>query len=187
MGDFTGNKSSLKCDLFSTYCSSFYGSNLCDLKKLDTLEVQWRKAQRRIWSLPYRTHCSLLYNICKLKPPKVIFLTRFMKYFLSNVASNNSVVEYVFQSSVSENSRLGNNLRFILHKLNLNNRCMILFDLDYNELCNMIVEDWKGNFNDNDLRISQHMLELIDRRDSLEPWILSKTEIQSVLDMLALE
>ena len=110
-----------------------------------------------------------------------------MKYFLSNVASNNSVVEYIFQSSVSENSRLGNNFRFILHKLNLNNRCMSLFDLDYNELSNMIVEDWKGNFNDNDFRVSQHMLELIERRDSLEPWILSRTEIQSVLDMLALE
>jgi len=51
----------------------------------------------------------------------------------------------------------------------------------------MIVGDWKGNFNDNDFRISQHMIELIERRDSLEPWILSRTEIQSVLDMLALE
>ena len=64
---------------------------------------------------------------------------------------------------------------------------MSLFDLDYNELSNMIIEDWKGNFNDNDFRVSQHMLELIERRDSLEPWILSRTEIQSVLDMLALE
>ena len=128
MGDFTSIKSSVKCDLFSTYCSSFYGSSLCDFRKLDNIEVQWRKAQRKIWSLPYRTHCNLLYNICKLKPPKVIFLTRFMKYFISNVASNNSVVKYIFQSSASENSRLGNNLRFIFHKLNLNDRCMSEYD-----------------------------------------------------------
>ena len=64
---------------------------------------------------------------------------------------------------------------------------MSLVDLNYNELYKMIIEDWQGSFNDNDFRISQHMLELIHRRDSLELWILNRTEIQSVLDMLALE
>ena len=64
---------------------------------------------------------------------------------------------------------------------------MSVVDLNYNELCNMIIEDWQSSFNDNDFRISQHMLELIHRRDSLEPWILNRTEIQSVIDMLALE
>ena len=158
MGDFNGIKSKLKCNLFSTYCSSFYGSNLCDFKKLDYLEVQWRKAQRRIWSLSYRTHCSLVYNVCKLKPPKVVFLTRFIKYFLTNVASSNSVVEYIFRSSVNENSRMGNNLRYILHKLNFNNRYMSIDDLKYSEICKMIFDDWQSSFNENDFIISQHML-----------------------------
>ena len=64
---------------------------------------------------------------------------------------------------------------------------MSLVDLNYGEMCNRIVKDWQSNFNDNDFRISQHMLELIQRRDSLEPWVLNKTEIQNVLDMLAVE
>ena len=64
---------------------------------------------------------------------------------------------------------------------------MSVGDLNYNEICKMIIEDWQSSFNDNDFRISQHMLELIHRRDSLEPWILNRTEIQNVIDMLALE
>ena len=62
---------------------------------------------------------------------------------------------------------------------------MNINELNYSEMCKMIIDDWQDSFEDNDIRISQHMLELIQRRDSLEPWILSKIEIQSVLDMLA--
>ena len=185
MGDFQGIKSKLKCELFSTYCTSYYGSNLCDFHRLDSLEVQWRKALRRIWILPYRAHCNLLYNVCKLNSPKVLFLTRFMRYFLTNVASSNSVVKYIFQSATRENSRLGNNLRYILHKVNLNVRDMTINEWNYNDIYNLITDNWKNNFMEEDIRISEQILDLIEKRDSLEPWILNRGEIQNVIDMLA--
>ena len=31
----------------------------------------------------------------------------------------------------------------------------------------------------------EHILELISRRDSLEPWLLSKAEIQDVIQLIA--
>ena len=185
MGDFQGIKSQLKCDLFSVYCTSYYGSNLCDLHHLESVEVQWRKALRRIWYLPWRTHCSLLYNLCNLKPPRILFLTRFIKYFFKNVASENSVVKYIFQSAIKENSRLGNNLRYILCKIKYDVHNLIGNDINFDEINERLISEWQMSLNENDKRISEHMLELIKRRDSLEPWILSKTEIQSVLDMLA--
>ena len=38
----------------------------------------------------------------------------------------------------------------------------------------------------NDKRfIGEHILELIERRDSLDKWILNKKEIQDVIDMLS--
>ena len=39
--------------------------------------------------------------------------------------------------------------------------------------------------NDNDKRLGEHILELIERRDSLDTWILNKKEIQDVIDMLS--
>ena len=185
MGDFQGIKSKIKCDLFSTYCTSYYGSNLCDFHKLDSLEVQWRKALRRIWMLPYRTHCNLLYNVCRLNPPKILFLTRFMRYFSTNVESNNSIVRYIFQSAVREDSRLGNNLRYILHKVNFNVRDIIVNEINHMEICKNNINSWKNSFSENEVKVSEHILELIGRRDSLEPWILNRVEIQDIIDMLA--
>ena len=182
MGDFQGIKSKLKCDLFSTYCTSYYGSNLCNFHRLDSLEVQWRKALRRIWIVPNRTHCNLLYNVCKLNPPKVLFLTRFIRYFLTNVLSENSVVKYVFQSAVKENSILGNNFRYVLHKVNINVQDMTLHELNYNEIYTKIINNWKNSFTENDIRISEHILELIQQRDSLEPHILNKVEVQNIIN-----
>ena len=112
-------------------------------------------------------------------------LTRFIKYFFKNVASENSVVKYIFQSAIKEKSRLGNNLRYILCKIKYDVHNLIGNDINFDEINERLISEWQMSLNENDKRISEHMLELIKRRDSLEPWILSKTEIQSVLDMLA--
>ena len=95
-----------------------------------------------------------------------------MRYFLTNVESNNSIVKYIFQSAVRENSRLGNNLRYILHKVNFNVRDMIINEINYNEIYKSIIDNWKVSFSESDIRVSEHILELIGKRDSLEPWIL---------------
>ena len=108
-----------------------------------------------------------------------------MRYFLTNVASSNSVVKYIFQSATRENSRLGNNLRYILHKVNLNVRDMTINEWNYNDIYNLITDNWKNNFMEEDIRISEQILDLIEKRDSLEPWILNRGEIQNVIDMLA--
>ena len=45
----------IKNDLFKTYCSSHYGSELWDLTNCRTEDycIAWRKALRQIWKLPY--------------------------------------------------------------------------------------------------------------------------------------
>ena len=52
----------LKCHLFQTYCQSFYGSQIWDLQNatLNACDISWRKAVRRLWGVPYRTHRHLL-------------------------------------------------------------------------------------------------------------------------------
>ena len=52
-------------------------------------------------------------------------------------------------------------------------------------LCNKIVEKWNSNVREVDKRVGEHILELINRRDSLDKWILDKKEIQDIIDMLS--
>jgi len=58
---FSALNSPTKCKLFQSYCTSFHG---CELWRLSDFGVQyfctsWRKSVRKIWKLPYSTHCHL--------------------------------------------------------------------------------------------------------------------------------
>ena len=52
----------LKLKMIKTNCLSLYGSVLWELdpSNLAALCCTWRKGLRRIWDLPYRTHCNIL-------------------------------------------------------------------------------------------------------------------------------
>ena len=69
---FSYCSSFIKSTLFKTYCTSYYG---CVLWRLDSSAVQkcyvsWRKIIRRIWGLPYRTHCRFLPILVSENPPE---------------------------------------------------------------------------------------------------------------------
>jgi len=51
-----------KLSLLRAYCSSLYFSVVWDLShsSIDAFCAIWRKGLRRIWNLPYATHCALL-------------------------------------------------------------------------------------------------------------------------------
>ena len=53
-------------------------------------------------------------------------------------------MKYIFQSATRENSRLGNNLRYILHKVNLNVRDMTINEWNYNEIYKLITVNRKS-------------------------------------------
>ena len=73
-----------------------------------------------------------------------------------------------------------------MHKFNVSlNPNIIDKQTTSTKLCNMIVEQWNLNLSDGDKRVSEHIVELVQRRDSLEHWILSKKEIQDVIEMLS--
>ena len=48
IGDFNNIQSDLKSKLFSVYCSSFYGSHMCNMHNMESADIKWRKAIRRI-------------------------------------------------------------------------------------------------------------------------------------------
>ena len=185
MSDFNKVNSKLKNYLFNTYCCSFYGSNMCKFQNLDLIDIQWKKAIRRIWKLPYRARSKLLPHISNSLPPSICFIKHFIKFYLKNIQSSNSVVKNVFQASLSNDTRIGNNIRYILYKYNLTVDYLKHENTDFNTLWNVILSKWKMSCDDNFKRIGEHILELVSRRDSLEPWILSKGEIQKVINLIS--
>ena len=72
----------VKQRLFNSYCTSFFG---CELWRLDhpvigCISVAWRRAIRRIWSLPHTAHCNLLPLICDSLNVHDEFYKRFVKF-----------------------------------------------------------------------------------------------------------
>ena len=52
--------------LFRSYCVIAYGSPLWDFDDPVVADyfTAWRKCVRRVWGIPYRTHCNMLPGIC---------------------------------------------------------------------------------------------------------------------------
>ena len=158
---------------------------MCNLNKVEQVNIQWRKAIRRIWGIPYRTHSALLPHICKLLPPSVLFMNRFTNFFMNNICSDNTILRFVFRSALTPDTFLGNNFRYILYKCGYNRNIFENNVIDAKYVCDKIINMWNKSHKIEDIQVGCHIHELVQRRDSLEPWILTKAEIQGVIAMLA--
>ena len=87
-----------------SFCSSLYGAELWDLSRcdFDCITVAWRKALKRVWSLPWRTHSNILYSLCNKWPigeeiyrRALLFGIRCINSETRCINSETSVVRYV--------------------------------------------------------------------------------------------
>ena len=78
------------------------------------LSTEWRKAIRRVWKIPRRTHSRYLPHIAQTLPIDVILQQNFIKYFYNVLASHNSLVSVIFRNALCNNTRMGCNLTTIL-------------------------------------------------------------------------
>lgn len=104
---------------------------------------------------------------------------------MKNLCHKNNVVRNIFQSSLCNDTLLGNNIRYILYKCGYTREHIRSDLIDAKTLCNKIIEIWKDTQISDNVKLGTHIFELAKRRDSLEPWLLTKAEIQGVIDMLA--
>ena len=98
-----------KSKLLQIYGSSFYGSNLWDLysKEFVSLCKTWNVAIRKIYGLPFQTHCRFLTHICQQSHVNHIIKCRFMNFMLGNYMSENDFISFIAKvcfKNVSTNS-----------------------------------------------------------------------------------
>ena len=113
------------------------------------IDTQWNKAVRRIWKLPSRARSMLLPHISKILPPSMIFLKSFVKFFINSMQSSNSIIKFVFQSALSNETRLGHNFRYILYKQELTINDFKQTNMDSDALCNLILRNWNISGDEN--------------------------------------
>ncbi len=166
----------IKNTLFKQYCTSFYGSLLCTLfdREIEDLYlyIAWRKAQRRVWGLPYMTHCRLLPHVTDLLPKEVLFSKRFLKHFVTGYCNKNSMVFTVFRSLMCNVSRLGNNIQDLCFKNDIDLHSLHMVSIG--EMNNKIIGKWSENVRDEDKRVGMQVLELCIEKDCLNEWVLDR-------------
>jgi len=118
--------------LFKTYCMPVYGCQLWDFShtSVNRFYVTWRKAIRRILSLPYSTHCDLLAYICNDIPLMDQLLKRVINFIKSARNSKNVITNLCYNLALSGScSPMSNNITFLsdyfrmlrtnVHKINV--------------------------------------------------------------------
>jgi hypothetical protein len=81
----------VKYELLKSFCTSYYGSPLWNMasKCMSAFYVTWRKAIRKIFDVPNRTHCDLLPIIADCKHIETQLLCRMVKFIYGAVSSQN--------------------------------------------------------------------------------------------------
>ena len=94
---FAKLSANVRLRLFSSYCISFFGSELWRLDNtcIDDICISWRKAIRRIWSLPYNTHSHLLPLLCICLAINDQFCDRFLNFVRRCLSEHSSKLSLV--------------------------------------------------------------------------------------------
>ena len=171
---FKNANSYIRNFLFNKYCTSFYGAVLLPLfdDSLKYLCTSWRKAMRRVWRIPWRTHCNMLPHIAKVMDPDLILAKRFIK-FINNVAnSGNNTVNTISNMGLQSNYYI----------LGANDRHLkALYNMQESNVCRIWDEVYFV------IRVCSQIRELIALRDSTATGqLLSHAECKMVIDHLCI-
>ena len=121
-GTYKGLKQDTMCQLFRSYCCSFYGSQLWDFKSegFNKCCIQWNKAVRRLFNLNYRTHTWILGPL--LEQPHIsrqlhVKTLHFLYHMLQN---GNNVVASIGKMALScATSPIGRNMSYLRHMFDI--------------------------------------------------------------------
>ena len=114
--------SPVKAKLFRTYCTSYYGCVLLSLNSthIQRLYVTWRKIIRKIWNVPYNTHCKLLPILMSDHDIQTQLLLRFSKFTSNVFCHNNQLVRMCARLSCHSDTPFASNKRLLAYYVNRN-------------------------------------------------------------------
>ena len=170
----------VKIKLFTSYCCSFYGIQLCDLGSLQRFHVTYRKSIRLLLGLPYRTHCRLIPLIMKTLCSVHMCRKRFVKYAHACLVHDFAALRYIFRSSMGLlNSAFAKNCRHSGLLDITGNDCNNLL-CDISKTC----EDECSNINE---KVTAMVItELLDCRYGLKETILTYLQTNELIKFMCI-
>ena len=133
LADFKNSSSHMRNHLFFKYCTSFYGSLFLPFYNdtMDDVYKAWRMAVRRVWRVPWRTHCEILPHLAGVMPPELSFAKSAISFTNLLLKSENPVVKMITGMGIyGYHSVLGQNTKFLINRYKLNS--------------NVVKEQWKS-------------------------------------------
>ena len=103
LSEFSFSESTTLSRLFSSYCMNVYRRSLWRYNNHNNLElfcISWRKAIRKLWKIPYRTHNALVHLINKCNTIVNILEKRCAMFVWSLLNSHNVLFTRVCNNSV---------------------------------------------------------------------------------------
>ena len=82
-------------------------------------------------------------------------------------------------------SRLGKNIRYILHSVNLYINNIHNYTPKY--VRTVLLQKWGSLICESDVRKGHQLAEIVQERDNLCKWILSRRECQTLIECLCIE
>jgi hypothetical protein len=152
-------------------------------KSANDVAIAWRRAQKRIFKLPYNTHCDIVSLVANEIPMKKSLSIRFIKFMKNVFNSKNQVVCEVANNSLNVlNSIFAKNIRYVTSALNSN-----LDDLrscPESAIKNVYTNDWLASLNPDYVASSDIIFDVIDIRDGDTLNIFDNHECQLMLNFL---
>ena len=174
---FKGVPAGVKNSLFKSYCTSFYGLPLCNLRKLQKLHIAYRKCIRDLWCFPYRTHNRLLPHIAGNICENHLCVKRFAS-FAHSVTNHECVsVAFLFKNAILKKfSIFGQNVEYLGNLLQC--ETSNLFEMSFCELMNKVFYLCNNQcLKKHDRIVANAIVELAGMRDGLYTTPLDMQEI----------
>ena len=179
LANFKHASSQLRNFLFHKYCSSFYGTQILPMYEptFSDLYKAWRMAMRRVWRVPWRTHCNLLPHLAGVMAPELWFAKRAIHFVKLAINSKNHYVKTVSNMGLyGSYSTLGGNIRWLQYKYNLDVK--------------QIYKQWNDTCNDElhtpIIRQAMQIKELCQMRDRYSNEHLTREEISDIIEYICI-
>lgn len=181
-------KSSIKCKLFQSYCTSMYGCELWVLNDayINDFCVAWRKALRRVWNLPYNCHSYLLSLLCQCLPVFDEICRRSCNFLGGCIRSRSSLVRSVATYGIKYgryDSILGHNALFCAQRY-----CCRIEDICFGNSSRIICNFVNNLAIDSQLLTVDFLRELLSLRDKALVWssgtFLSDEELFDLINLV---
>ena len=135
---------------------------------------------RKLWRLPYISHCNLLHTINNSLPIQISLEKRGVKFILSYLNSDNCVVKTISQLATKlPRFVFGHNNRYFSYKYSIMSH---QWYESYNSVHHSIMAYISPNCTDHNYGIM--IRDLCHYRDSCEPHVLTATEIVQLIEYL---